>query len=178
MNPRRFPVLPRRLLTVTRQLTAGPMAQLRPRIFITAHNWCPHQNWLYCSMVAPKSGKQSITMSVTNMPTAQNCTVAIRSGSTNVFAGRDRDHSGFASLARNSVGIGSFPLSRDERCMQMRFPTVTWVTPKILTSTEQLDGGQANTDDARSRAWCPKEIKSADGQFRLSSVYGRSAVLE
>jgi hypothetical protein len=31
---------------------------------------------------------------------------------------------------------------------------------------------------ARSRAWCPKEIKSADGQVRLSSVYGRSAVLE
>jgi hypothetical protein len=45
----------------------------------------PHQNWLYCSMTAPKSGKQSITMSVTNKPIAQNCTVAIRSGSTCVL---------------------------------------------------------------------------------------------
>jgi hypothetical protein len=26
--------------------------------------------------------------------------------------------------------------------------------------------------------WCPEEIKSADGQARLSSVYGRSAALE
>jgi hypothetical protein len=50
---------------------------------------------------------------------------------------------------------------------------------KEMAPTEQLAGGPSKArNDARSRAWRPKEIKSADGQVRLSSVYGRSAVLE
>jgi hypothetical protein len=66
-----------------------------------------HQYRLYCSMSAPRSGKLSITMSVTTKPIMQNCTVAIRLGSLSPVAGKD--HSGVALLARNSVGIGGHP---------------------------------------------------------------------
>jgi hypothetical protein len=79
-------------------------------------------------------------MSMTNKPIAQNCTVAIRSGSMWVFAGQD--HSGLAFLARNSVGIGSFPLSGDERMYANAIPDCDLGNSKEMAPTEQLAGGQ------------------------------------
>jgi hypothetical protein len=60
-------------------------------------------------------------------------------------------------------------------CVESRL-MMTPTTPNRLSSS--CPTSPQGMDDVRSRVWCPKEIKSADGQVRLSSVYGRSAVLE
>ena len=37
-----------------------------------------NQNWLYCSIKAPRFGKRRITLSATNRPSTQKVTTAIR----------------------------------------------------------------------------------------------------
>ena len=85
----------------------------------------PHQNWLYCSMIAPKSGKQSITMSVTNKPIAQNCNqirVDVRFCWPRPF--RPRFFS--TQLGRH----WEFPSVQKRKTLVNAIPNSDWVTPK------------------------------------------------
>src|SRR5580700_8442175 len=40
----------------------------------------PNQNWLYCSIIAPKSGKRRIKLSVVNRPIVQKAMIVTKSG--------------------------------------------------------------------------------------------------
>jgi hypothetical protein len=101
----------------------------------------------FCPRNAP--GKQNITMSVTNKAIRQNCTIAIRSGSMCVFAGED--HSGFAFLARNSVGIGSFPSVQRRKMYVNAIPDCDLGNSKGMAPTEQLVGGPSKNLEVPER---------------------------
>jgi hypothetical protein len=45
-----------------------------------AHEAASIQNWLYCSITAPKSGKRTIKLRLSKSPTRQNATTATKSG--------------------------------------------------------------------------------------------------
>ena len=60
-----------------------------------------NQNWLYCSITAPKSGKRRIKLRASKKPMRQNAMTALRSGV--MIAPTARCHAVFATLVGRPV---------------------------------------------------------------------------